>query len=55
MVGEGGSPPFREADRPSVNGIIERNQRTVKIITERGRITPLEAIFGTMSPKVVKE
>ena len=36
---------FRAAYRPSGNGIIERNHRTIKTIAERSNITPPEATF----------
>ena len=46
-------PFFRAAYRPSGNGIVERNHRTIKSIAERGGITPMEAVFWyNMSPRV---
>ena len=36
---------FRAAYRPSGNGIVERNHRTVKRMAARGGITPLKAVF----------
>ena len=45
-------PCFRAAYRPSGNGIVERHHRTIKAIAERGRISPLEAVFWyNMSPR----
>ena len=45
-------PFFRAAYRPSGNGIVERNHRTIKSIAERGCITPAEATFWyNMSPR----
>jgi len=43
---------FRAAYRPSGNGIVERNHRTVKAVAERGEISPEEAVFWyNMSPR----
>ncbi|CAE1278890.1 unnamed protein product [Acanthosepion pharaonis] len=43
---------YRAAYRPSGNGIVERNHRTIKVIAERGGISPAEAVFWyNMSPK----
>lgn len=43
---------FRAAYKPSGNGIVERNHRTIKAIAERGNISPLEAVFWyNMSPR----
>jgi len=36
---------FRAAYRPSGNGIVERNHRTIKAMAERGDISPLEAVY----------
>ncbi|KAF2353137.1 Reverse transcriptase domain [Trinorchestia longiramus] len=36
---------FRAAYRPAGNGLVERNHRTVKAIVERGRISPIEAVY----------
>ncbi|XP_043247110.1 uncharacterized protein LOC122394343 [Amphibalanus amphitrite] len=36
---------FRAAYRPSGNGIVERNHRTIKRMAARGGITPLKAVF----------
>lgn len=45
-------PYFRAAYRPSGNGIVERHHRTIKAIAERGRISPLEAVFWyNMAPR----
>ncbi|CAE1259502.1 unnamed protein product [Acanthosepion pharaonis] len=43
---------YRAAYSPSGNGIVERNHRTIKVIAERGGISPAEAVFWyNMSPK----
>ena len=43
---------FRAAYRPSGNGIVERHHRTIKAIAERGKISPLEAVYWyNMSPR----
>lgn len=43
---------FRAAYRPSGNGIVERHHRTIKALAERGRITPMEAVFWyNMAPR----
>ena len=39
------SPYYRAAYRASGNGIVERNHRTIKAIAERGRVSPMEAVF----------
>ena len=45
-------PYFRAAYRPGGNGIVERNHRTIKAIAERGRISPIDAVFYyNCSPK----
>ena len=36
---------FRAVYRPSGNGIVERNHRTIKRMAARGGITPLKAVF----------
>ncbi|KAF2354244.1 Integrase catalytic core [Trinorchestia longiramus] len=36
---------FRAVYRPAGNGIVERHHRTVKAIAERGRISPIEAVY----------
>ena len=36
---------FRAAYRPSGNGIVERNHRTIKRMAARGGITPVKAVF----------
>ncbi|KAF2348572.1 Integrase catalytic core [Trinorchestia longiramus] len=36
---------FRAAYRPAGNGIVERHHRTEKGIAERGRISPIEAVY----------
>ena len=47
---------FRAAYRPSGNGIVERHHRTVKSVAERGRISPLEAVFWyNMAPRIGQE
>ncbi|GFO06854.1 Gag-pro-pol polyprotein [Plakobranchus ocellatus] len=38
-------PFYRAAYRASGNGIVERHHRTIKSIAERGRVTPLDAVF----------
>ena len=38
-------PFFRAAYRPSGNGIVERNHRTIKAMAERGDGNPIEAVF----------
>ncbi|RUS91908.1 hypothetical protein EGW08_000310 [Elysia chlorotica] len=46
------SPFFRAAHRASGNGIVERNHRTIKAISERGRVSPMKAVFWyNMSPR----
>lgn len=43
---------FRAAYRPSGNGIVERHHRTIKAMSERGGISPLEAVFWyNMTPR----
>ena len=43
---------FRAAYRPSGNGVVERHHRTIKVIAERGNITPMEAVFWyNMTPR----
>ena len=43
---------FRAAYRPSGNGIVERNHRTIKTLAERGDLDPVEAVFWyNMSPR----
>ena len=37
---------------PGGNGMVERHHRTVKAIAERGGISPEEATFWDMAPKV---
>ena len=47
---------FRAAYRPSGNGIVERHHRTIKAVAERGRISPLEAVFWyNMAPRSGQE
>jgi len=36
---------YRAAHRPSGNGIVERNHRTVKRVAKRSKISPLQAVF----------
>ena len=36
---------YRAAYRPSGNGIVERNHRTIKAMAERGGFSPIEAVF----------
>lgn len=36
---------FRDAYRPSGNGIMERHHHTIKSIAQRGNISPEEAVF----------
>ena len=36
---------FRAAYRPSGNGIVERNHRTIKAMAERGALSPIDAVF----------
>ena len=44
---------FRAAYRPSGNGIVERNHRTIKAVAERGGTSPEQAVFWyNMSPKL---
>ena len=43
---------LQAAYRPGGNGIVERPHRTVKAIVERGGISPEEATFWYMAPKV---
>ena len=38
-------PYYRAAYRPSGNGIVERNHRTIKTLAERGQVSPMEAVF----------
>lgn len=38
-------PYYRAAYRPSGNGIVERNHRTIKAMAERGNMSPMEAVF----------
>ncbi|XP_012936576.1 uncharacterized protein LOC106011438 [Aplysia californica] len=38
-------PYYRAAYRPSGNGIVERNHRSIKAMAERGNISPMEAAF----------
>ncbi|GFR63963.1 hypothetical protein ElyMa_000167800 [Elysia marginata] len=46
------TPFFRAAYRPSGNGIVERHHRTIKALSERGRILPPRAVFWyNMSPR----
>ena len=43
---------YRAAYRPSGNGIVEQNHRTIKAIAERRGISPSEAVFWcNMTPK----
>ena len=43
---------FRATCRPSANGIVENNNRTIKTVAERGGISPEQAVFWyNMSPK----
>ena len=43
---------FRDAYRPSGNGIVERHHRTIKARAERGQVTPMEAVFWyNVSPR----
>ncbi|GFO16631.1 hypothetical protein PoB_004313600 [Plakobranchus ocellatus] len=45
-------PFYRAVYRTSGNGIVERHHRTIKSIAERGRVTPLDAVFWyNMSPR----
>ncbi|GFO34998.1 hypothetical protein PoB_006150300 [Plakobranchus ocellatus] len=45
-------PFYRAAYRASGNGIVERHHRTIESIAERGRVTPLDAVFWyNMSPR----
>ena len=39
------NPFFRAAYRPSGNGIVERNHRTVKAMAEKGSGNPIEAVY----------
>ncbi|GFS13389.1 Pol polyprotein [Elysia marginata] len=46
------TPFFLAAYRPSGNGIVERHHRTIKTLSERGRILPPRAVFWyNMSPR----
>lgn len=38
-------PFFRAAYRPSGNGIVERIHRTIKATAERGKMSPVDAVF----------
>ena len=46
------SPYYRAAYKPSGNGIIELNHRTITVLSERGNISPLEVVYWyNMTPK----
>lgn len=48
----GVQPYYRAAYRPSGNGIVERNHRTVKAVAEKSGVNPMEAVYWyNMSPR----
>ena len=46
------APYYRAAYRPSGNGIVERHHRTIKAMSERGKVSPIHAVYWyNMSPR----